>query len=226
MSDDKRLIELVGPGRDPIWPSIAAQFPGRTLHQIIDRWEKVVNPSLVKGSWTRGEDEVIVHWVRTNGPMKWTKLAETLPGRTGKQCRERWYNGLNPDLNREPWLPHEDALITSMHETWGNKWTRIAEMLPGRTDNAVKNRWNSTLKRRTPAESAPLMQQPPPPPPAPPPLEIQAPEVPGFADDLFDTGPHRFVSPTGMSSMDQFDFDWKGSSYGGMDQDFLPPDPT
>jgi hypothetical protein len=146
--DDALLFSLVGPGFDGNWINILPHFPAKTAQQISDRWNKVLNPELVKGSWTTEEDEVIIHWVATHGPKSWTSLAQTLPGRLGKQCRERWVNSLDPDLVRRPWTAEEDQILIHHQKKWGNKWAQIANLLPGRTDNSVKNRWNSSLKRQ------------------------------------------------------------------------------
>jgi hypothetical protein len=146
--ESEYLSNLVGISVTPNWNELALVFPGKTPQQIAERWAKVLNPALVKGSWTRDEDETIIKYVQDHGTKDWTNLATLLPGRIGKQCRERWRNHLDPDVNREAWSEQEDAILISWHDKIGTKWVKIAEYLPGRSDNAIKNRWNSTLSKR------------------------------------------------------------------------------
>nr|KYP59240.1 Myb-related protein 3R-1 [Cajanus cajan] len=146
--EDDILRKAVQRFKGKNWKKIAECFKDRTDVQCLHRWQKVLNPELVKGPWSKEEDEIIIELVKQNGPKKWSAIAQHLPGRIGKQCRERWCNHLDPTIKKEAWTQEEELALIHFHRMYGNKWAELSKFIPGRTDNAIKNHWNSSVKKK------------------------------------------------------------------------------
>ncbi|XP_024972452.1 transcription factor MYB41-like [Cynara cardunculus var. scolymus] len=115
-----------------------------------------------KGSWTPEEDKILVDYITKNGHGTWRSFPK-LAGlrRCGKSCRLRWTNYLRPDIKRGAFSSEEEQTIFQLHSLHGNKWAAIASRLPGRTDNEIKNFWNSHLRKRIPNKNGTLQTNPP-----------------------------------------------------------------
>ncbi|KAG0497050.1 hypothetical protein HPP92_001451 [Vanilla planifolia] len=102
-----------------------------------------------KGAWTKEEDERLVAYIRAHGEGCWRSLPKAAGLlRCGKSCRLRWINYLRPDLKRGNFTEEDDDIIIKLHSVLGNKWSLIAGKLPGRTDNEIKNYWNTHIRRK------------------------------------------------------------------------------
>lgn len=102
-----------------------------------------------RGPWTLEEDNFLIHYVACHGEGRWNLLAKSAGlKRTGKSCRLRWLNYLKPDIKRGNLSPQEQLLILELHSKWGNRWSKIAAQLPGRTDNEIKNYWRTRVQKQ------------------------------------------------------------------------------
>ncbi|KAG8087724.1 hypothetical protein GUJ93_ZPchr0010g10359 [Zizania palustris] len=152
-----------------------------------------------KGAWTKEEDERLVAYIRAHGEGCWRSLPKAAGLlRCGKSCRLRWINYLRPDLKRGNFTADEDDLIIKLHSLLGNKWSLIAARLPGRTDNEIKNYWNTHIRRKllgsgidpvthrpvNAAATISFQPQPQPQPPPPPPPAKEEPNKPPRCPDL------------------------------------------
>lgn len=130
------------------WNVIANDFlkNSRTGTQCATHWKMVLKPALLKGVWSAEEDSIIYESV-ARGVTDWNEVAALLPKRKAKHCRERWNNHLDPTLSKVGWTVAEEATLLSAVEAHGTSWGHIARLLPGRSEAAIQQHWNTIVFR-------------------------------------------------------------------------------
>lgn len=148
--EDSRLTEIMKKYKNPRdWEPIAKEHNrGRTAKECHERWIRYLKPGVRKGQWTDHEDAIVVEAVTNSSEQpftRWSDLAQRLPGRVGKQIRDRWVNHLNPAINHLPFSREDDLLLWEGHEELGKRWVEIATKYfnSTRSENHIKNRWYS-----------------------------------------------------------------------------------
>jgi len=143
----RKAVEKYGPDD---WDRIAAEVPRRTKQQCKMHWRYTLDPSLVKGAWSKEEDELLIKTIRkyrSTEDVNWNEVTKCIKGRLVKQVKERWFQHLDPNIKRDLWTPEEDARLLEYAAILNCRWAPISRELHGRTEHAVKCRYKKLTKR-------------------------------------------------------------------------------
>ena len=175
--EDARLTEIMSNHKSSHvdWEALCKEpgLAGRTARECHDRWTRYLKPGSRKGQWTEEEDAIVLRVIFSNGGFggtaggitagvgqenggqsssftQWADLAPQLPGRTGKQIRDRWVNYLNPAINHLPFSREDDLLLWQGHKEHGKRWVEISVKVfqSTRSENHIKNRWYSAAFKK------------------------------------------------------------------------------
>jgi len=151
--EDEMLRNAVEMHGEKNWRVIAEEIPGRNHLQCLQRWKKALRPGLVKGHWSKEEDQELLDMIKAYtdkgsiGSVNWAAISQQIEGRNAKQCRERWFLNLDPAINRGPWTADEDRRLLELAAQCGGRWSLISKNMVGRTENAVKTRYHSLQRQ-------------------------------------------------------------------------------
>ena len=144
--EEDKILSNLACVKNKNFSEISKKIPGRTSFQCRMRWSKI-KQGIKKGQWSLHEDKLLKEWIEKNGPTKWEQCGRFIHGRSGKQCREHWSNCLNPSLVKGDWTAEEDFLIMHFYEKCNGSWKKIIHLFNGRTENSIKNRFFSELRK-------------------------------------------------------------------------------
>jgi hypothetical protein len=143
--EDLLLIKLAEKHKEKHWKDISAHFSNKNALQCFSRYKRI-RPGIIKGSWTKEEDERILKLVELHG-KSWSKISKILVSRNGKQIRDRFINVLDPEITKGKFSEEEDQALIKYYLIYGPKWATITKHFHNRTADMIKNRFHSSIKK-------------------------------------------------------------------------------